>query len=265
MFGAILGDIIGSVYEFNNYKGKDFPLLSSRSRFTDDSVMTLAVADALMRVTAEDDDETIREQLVASMKRVGRHYPHCGYGGRFIRWLFSERTEPYNSFGNGSGMRASSVGWFYNDLDTVLRMARLTAEVTHNHPEGIKGAQAIASAVFLARTGRTKEDIKAYAERQFDYDLDRTCDDIRPGYHFDVTCQGSVPEAIIAFLESTNYEDAIRTAVSLGGDSDPIGCMTGAIAEAYYGMPELLKEECRRRLTAELREILERAESRLNG
>ena len=267
MFGAILGDIIGSAYEFDAYncKSKDFPLFSRRSTFTDDTVMTLAVADALMKVSPEDDDDVIRAQLVRSMQAIGRHYPRCGYGGRFFYWMFSDHPQPYNSCGNGSGMRVSPVGWFYDDLDTVLRMAKLTADVTHNHPEGIKGAQSIAAAIFLARTGKPKADIKAYVEQQFGYDLDRTCDEIRPTYHHVETCQKSVPEAIIAFLEGTDYEDVIRTAVSIGGDSDTIADMAGAIAEAYYGMPEELKQECRSRLPEELREILERAEPRIIG
>ena len=267
MFGAILGDIIGSAYEFDshNCKSKDFPLFSRRSTFTDDTVMTLAVADALMKVTAEDDDETIRRELVRSMQAIGRHYPGCGYGGRFIGWMFSDHPQPYNSYGNGSGMRVSPVGWFYDNLDTVLRMAKLTADVTHNHPEGVKGAQSIAAAIFLARTGKSKADIKAYVEQQFGYDLDRTCDEIRPTYHHVETCQKSVPEAIIAFLEGTDFEDVIRTAVSIGGDSDTIADMAGAIAEAFYGVPEELKQECHNRLPEELREILERAERKIIG
>lgn len=263
MVGAILGDIIGSVYEFRNYKAKDFPLFSRRSTFTDDTVMTLAVADALMKVTPEDHDDVIRAQLVHSMQTIGRHYPRCGYGGRFIGWMFSDRPQPYNSCGNGSGMRVSSVGWFYDDLDTVQRMAKLTADVTHNHPEGVKGAQSVAAAIFLARTGKSKADIKAYVEQQFGYDLDRTCDEIRPTYHHVETCQGSVPEAIIAFLEGSDFEDVIRTAVSIGGDSDTIADMAGAIAEAFYGVPEELKQECRDRLPKELRDILEQAELQL--
>ena len=261
MFGAILGDIIGSAYEFdaNNCKSKDFPLFSRKSTFTDDTVMTLAVADALMKVSSEDNDDVIRTELVRSMQSIGRKYPYCGYGGRFSRWMFSDRPLPYNSYGNGSGMRVSFVGWFYNDLETVLRIAKLTADVSHNHPEGIKGAQAVASAVFLARTGSSKEDIKSFITEQFGYDLDRTCDEIRPTYHHVESCQGSVPEAIIAFLEGTDFEDVIRTAVSIGGDSDTIADMAGAVAEAFFGVPEELKQECRNRLPSELREILERA------
>lgn len=261
MYGAILGDIIGSAYEFDshNCKSKSFPLFSSRSTFTDDTVMTLAVADALMKVTPEDGDEAIKRELTRSMQTIGRHYPYCGYGGRFFRWMFSDNPQPYDSYGNGSGMRVSSVAWFYNDLETVLRMAKLTADVSHNHPEGVKGAQAIASVIFLARTGSSKMDIKAYVEEHFHYDLNRTCDEIRPTYHHVESCQGSVPEAVIAFLEGSDFEDVIRTAVSIGGDSDTIADMAGAIAEAFYGVPEGLKAECYARLPRELSEILRRA------
>lgn len=261
MFGAILGDIIGSAYEFDfqNYKAKDFPLFCQRSTFTDDTVMTLAVADALMKVTPKDDDETIKRELVQSMQTIGRRYPHCGYGAHFAGWLYDDNPEPYNSCGNGSGMRVSPAGWFYNDLDTVLHMAKLTAEISHNHPEGIKGAQAIAGSIVLARAGRDKNEIKRYVENYFHYDLSRTCDEIRPTYHHVETCQGSVPEAITAFLEGTDFEDVIRTAVSLGGDSDTIADMAGAIAEANYGIPEELKAECWARLPDDLADILRRA------
>ena len=267
MYGAILGDIIGSAYEFDshNCKSKVFPLFSKRSFFTDDTVMTLAVADALMQVTPEDGDDAIKETLTRSMQTVGRRYPYCGYGGRFFRWMFSDDPHPYGSYGNGSGMRVSSVAWFYDDLPTVLRMAKLTADVSHNHPEGVKGAQAIAGAIFLARTGASKAAIRAYAEEHFHYDLSRTCDEIRPAYRHVETCQGSVPEAITAFLEGTDFEDVIRTAVSLGGDSDTIADMAGAIAEAYYGVPETLQAECYARLPEDLAEILHRAHAVTDG
>ena len=260
MFGAILGDIIGSPYEFDfqNYKAKDFPLFCDRSTFTDDTVMTLAVADALMKGAPEENDETIRRRLIDSMQTLGRHYPHCGYGARFIHWMYDDDPRPYNSCGNGSGMRVAAVGWLYDDLDTVLRMARLTADVSHDHPEGIKGAQAIASAIYLARNGKSKAEIKSYVTEQFGYDLNRTCDEIRPAYHHVETCQESVPESIIAFLDGADFEDVIRTAVSIGGDSDTIAAMAGSIAEACYGVPEELKAECYARLPDELREILTR-------
>lgn len=266
MYGAILGDIIGSAYEFDAYncKSKDFPLFSRRSTFTDDTVMTLAVADALMKLRADDNDETIKETLTRSMQAIGRRYPYCGYGGRFFHWMFSNDPKPYGSYGNGSGMRVSPVAWFFDDLETVMRMAKLTADVSHNHPEGVKGAQAIASCIFLARTGKSKEEIKAYVENKFGYDLSRTCDEIRPTYHHVETCQESVPEAITAFLEGADFEDTVRTAVSIGGDSDTIADMAGAIAEAFYGVPEKLKKECYSRLSDELAGILRQAEQRMD-
>ena len=263
MFGAILGDIIGSPYEFNthNCKAKDFPLFSERSTFTDDSVMTLAVAKAFMDAGLDASEEDLTASLLRVMPEVGQRYPHCGYGGIFYNWIMLRKTQPYNSYGNGSAMRVSSVAWLYDDIDAVRRAARISAGVSHNHPEGIKGAESVASCIFLARTGHSKAEIKAYVEHEFAYDLNRTCDEIRPNYRMDETCQGSVPEAIIAFLEGTDFEDVIRTAVSLGGDSDTIACIAGAIAEGFYGVPKELKEECRRRLTPDLFAILEQFES----
>lgn len=264
MYGAILGDIIGSPYEFNarNYKAKDFPLFSARSVFTDDTVMTLAVAEALMESEGMSDAE-ITAKLFEIMPQIGRHYPDCGYGGHFSMWIMLDAPTPYSSYGNGSAMRVSPVAWLYNDLETVLHIAEITASVSHNHPEGIKGAQAIAAAIFLARTGHSKDDIRRYVTEKFGYNLTRTCDEIRPGYRMDETCQGSVPEAIIAFLESNDFEDAIRTAVSIGGDSDTIADMAGAIAEGYYGVPGELKAEAHNRLPDELRDILLRFEQRV--
>ncbi|MCF2617305.1 ADP-ribosylglycohydrolase family protein [Oscillibacter valericigenes] len=255
MFGAILGDIVGSPYEFNanNYKAKDFPLFCDRSEFTDDTVMTLAVAQALMNA---EEGEDLKARLARSMQSIGRRYPYCGYGGRFFHWMFSKDPKPYESYGNGSGMRVSSVAWLCDDLESVRNLARITASVSHNHPEGYKGAEAIASAIFLARTGSTKDEIRDYIVQEFGYDLSRTCDEIRPTYRMDETCQGSVPEAITAFLEGTDFEDVIRTAVSLGGDSDTIADMAGAIAEGFYGVPGDLKKECMERLPLDLREIL---------
>ncbi len=257
MYGAILGDIVGSPYEFdcNNYKAKDFPLFGSRSDFTDDTVMTLAVAKALLD-TRRQEDEAIRAALVREMQRLGRAYPDRGYGARFGVWLRAAQPQPYHSYGNGSAMRVSPAAWLAEDMAGVLRLARLTAEVTHDHPEGVKGAQAAAAAVFLARTGHSKEEIQAYAERESGYDLSRSCDEIRPAYRHVESCQETVPQAITAFLESTGFEDALRTAVSLGGDSDTLAAITGGIAEAFYGVPEELKRECRDRLPPELAEIL---------
>lgn len=259
MYGAILGDIIGSPYEFDQgEKTKDFPLFSEKSEFTDDTVMALAVADALMDVTADADDVDVRWQVVWSMKAFGLAYPHAGYGLMFRRWLRSKHPEPYGSFGNGSAMRVAAAGWLFDDLTTVRRMAKLSAEVTHDHPEGIKGAEAVACAIFMARDGSSKAEIKDFIETVFDYDLSRTCDEIRPGYHHVESCQETVPEAITAFLEGTSFEDVIRTAVSLGGDCDTLTCIAGSMAEAFYGVPEALKSKCRTYLTADLLQVLDR-------
>jgi ADP-ribosylglycohydrolase len=228
MIGAIAGDIIGSVYEHRPIKTKDFPLFHRNCRFTDDSVLTVAVAKAIM------DDRDYQKWL----QKIGRKYPNAGYGGSFIGWLYSENPVPYNSWGNGSAMRVSPVGFAFNTIDDVLHEAARSAEVSHNHPEGIKGAQATALSVFLARTEKDKALIRQEIASRFGYDLERTVDEIRPFYRFDISCQGTVPEAIIAFLDSESYEDAVRNAVSLGGDSDTLACITGGIAEAYYGPVE---------------------------
>lgn len=257
MYGAILGDIIGSPYEFDmGNKSKEFPLFSERSTFTDDTVMTIAVAEVFLDNDLLMDEAIIRQRLIESMHKYGKLFPDAGYGGRFAMWLFLEGNEPYNSWGNGSAMRISSVAWLFNDLEMVRHMARLSAAVTHNHPEGIKGAEATASAIFLARTGKSKTEIKAYIEENFGYNLSRTCDQIRPNYHHVESCQETVPEAITAFLEGASFEDVIRTAVSLGGDCDTLTCIAGSIAEAFYGVPEELKRECRSRLPKQLLKVL---------
>ena len=264
MYGAILGDTIGAPYEFDmGNKSKDFPLFIDASHFTDDSIMTLAVARAFLDNPGAS-DEVIRKALVDSMQELGRRYPWGGYGARFSCWLDTPDPQPYGSFGNGSAMRVSSAGWLFDDLPSVRHAAQLSAEVTHNHPEGIKGAESVASAIFLARTGHSKEEIKAYLEENFHYDLTRTCDEIRPSYHHVESCQETVPEAVTAFLEGQDFEDCIRTAVSLGGDCDTLTCITGSIAEAFYGVPEDLKEECRNRLTPDLLEILLEFDRKLN-
>ena len=262
MYGAILGDIIGSPYEFDmGDKTKDFPLFNEISGFTDDSVMTIAVADALM--CEAKDPERIKTLLVYSMQRWGRKDPDAGYGGMFLRWLFEDDPQPYGSFGNGSAMRVSSAGWLYDTLEETREKARLTAVVTHNHPEGVKGAECVASVIWLARNGKSKQEIKEYVIQEFGYDLSRTCDEIRPGYYHVESCQQTVPEAITAFLEGESFEDVIRTAVSLGGDCDTLTCIAGSMAEAFYGVPEELKEECRKRITPEMREVLARFEKRV--
>jgi len=264
MYGAILGDIIGSPYEFDmGNKMKTFPLFSEESCFTDDTVMTVAVAEAFL--DAPEDASIIRKRLVDAMQKWGRRYRHAGYGTRFCSWLESRHPQPYNSWGNGSAMRVSPVAWLYPDLETVRQMARLSAEVTHNHPEGIKGAEATAAAIFLARTGSTKEQIRAYTEIEFGYRLTRSCDEIRPNYRHVESCQETVPEAITAFLEGDSFEDVIRTAVSLGGDCDTLTCIAGSIAEAFYGVPEELKGECRKRLAEPLLAVLQRFDAHRQG
>ncbi len=262
MYGAILGDIIGSPYEFDQGgKTKEFPLFVPESRFTDDTVMTVAVAETLMDTDPQDAGR-LRDALVASMRKWGGRYPHAGYGCRFGLWLRAAQPEPYGSYGNGSAMRVSSVGWLYESLSETRRVARLTAEVTHNHPEGVKGAEATASAIFLARTGSSKEEIRSFVVREFAYDLSRTCDEIRPGYRHNESCQKTVPEAITAFLEGQDFEDVIRTAVSLGGDCDTLTCIAGSIAEAFYGVPAALKAECAARLPEDMRAVLARFDTR---
>lgn len=258
MIGAILGDMIGSPYEFDRSpKTKEFPLFSKYSQFTDDSVMTVAVADALLSAMGKTDDE-IKAALVESMQKWGQKYPDAGYGGMFYRWLRSKQPEPYGSYGNGSAMRVSAAGWLYDTMEETRHIARLTAEVTHNHPEGIKGAEATASAIFMARKGSNKENIKAYIIQEFGYDLSRTCDEIRPTYHHVESCQQTVPEAITAFLEGTNFEDVIRTAVSLGGDCDTLTCIACGIAEAFYDVPKEMLLECKKRLPDDMLEVITR-------
>ena len=264
MYGAILGDIIGSPYEFDRgNKTKDFPLFSEDSEFTDDTVMTVAVAEAFLDMDFAEDDDVTRDRLTYYLRDWARKYPNAGYGLRFLSWLREGGLRPYGSFGNGSAMRVSPVAWLFDDLDMVQRMARLSAAVTHNHPEGIKGAEATASAIFLARTGSSKAEIKAYIEENYGYDLSRTCDEIRPNYYHVESCQETVPEAITAFLEGDSFVDVIRTAVSLGGDCDTLTAIAGSIAEGFYGVPEVLKAQCRRRLPKDLLEVLLRFEERI--
>ncbi|MBF0357094.1 MAG: ADP-ribosylglycohydrolase family protein [Magnetococcales bacterium] len=247
MLGLIAGDIVGSPYEGRPIKSKKFPLFSSNSTFTDDTVLAIAVADALLNGGS----------YAQTLRSYGRTYPKAGYGQRFIRWLKSDDAGPYNSFGNGSAMRVGPVGWFCNSLEEVMEEAKKSAEVTHNHPEGIKGAQAVAVAVFLAREGKSRKKIRTNIEQLFDYNLSSSLKSIRRNYRFDVTCRGSVPEAIIAFLESSSFEDALRNAVSLGGDSDTQAAIAGVIAEAYYGkLPANIKKELFNRLDADLEKVV---------
>ena len=258
MLGAIMGDMVGAPFEFDRGpKHKEFRMFSNGTHFTDDTVMTVAVAEALLAAGKDADEETIRQYLIGSMKSWGSAYPHAGYGSRFWRWLFSDNEEPYGSYGNGSAMRVSAVGWLYDSLEDTRKYARLSAAVTHNHPEGIKGAEATASAIWLARTGHTKEEIRDYIETEFGYDLSRTCDEIRPYYHHVESCQQTVPEAITAFLEGEDFEDVIRTAVSLGGDCDTLTCIAGGMAEAFYGMPEEFVQKVRDRLPDDMLEVID--------
>ncbi len=264
MYGAILGDIIGSPYEFDRGdKQKEFPLFSQSSTFTDDTVMTLAVAAAFLDAGSSPSTEWMHQRLIQRMKEFGTRYPDAGYGISFSEWLRCPNPKPYNSYGNGSAMRVSSVAWLFPDLEEVRSAARVSAEVTHDHPEGIKGAEATASAIYLARTGHSKPEIRAYMEKEFGYDLSRSCDEIRPNYYHVESCMETVPEAITAFLEGDSFEDVIRTAVSLGGDCDTLTAISGSIAEGFYGVPEELKKECRKRLPEPLLDVLMRFDRRM--
>lgn len=256
ILGSISGDIIGSVYEWNRIKTKNFPLIDPDSFFTDDTVMTIAIAEAMMT----------DRNFQGAMIRWGKRYPSCSYGGMFSRWLSSGDPKPYNSFGNGAAMRASAAGCFVNTEDETLEAAKQTALPSHNHPEGIKGAQATAMTIFLARTGASKPKIKKLITEKFGYDLKRPLDDIRPEYGFDETCQRTVPEAIICFLESTDYEDAVRNAISLGGDSDTLACITGGFAAAYYKkIPDVIIDHTMKKLKPDMTDVLHKINSHFAG
>jgi ADP-ribosylglycohydrolase len=248
MIGAIAGDIVGSVYEWQNIKTKQFELFSPDCCFTDDTVLTVALAEAILTGT----------DYASLMKAYYRRYPSAGYGGFFHRWAQADDCQPYNSWGNGAAMRISAVGFAFDTLDEVLLRANAYTAVTHSHPEGIKGAQATAAAIFLARTGGTKDAIRQYTAQNFHYDLSLSVDEIRPTYHFNESCQETVPQAIVCFLESTDFEDAIRNAISLGGDSDTLACITGGIAQAFYGVPEGIASRAMSILDEDLRGVTER-------
>jgi ADP-ribosylglycohydrolase len=248
MIGALAGDIIGSIYEWNNIKTTEFELFQSECHFTDDTVLTVALAETI--VTNASYNEKLRQYYSI--------YPDASYGKRFCKWAKSRKPKPYNSFGNGSAMRISPVGWAYQTLDDVMRKAEEFSIITHNHPEGIKGAQATAASIFMARHGSAKDEIKQYVTATFGYDLAMNCDDIRPTYCYDITCQGTVPQAVVAFLDSNGFEHAIRLAVSLGGDSDTLACITGSIAEAFYGIPETIRETTLQLLSDDLKYVTER-------
>jgi type I restriction enzyme M protein len=253
VLGAIIGDIAGSRFEFDNHRSKEFDLFAPDCHVTDDSIMTLAVARALMSA-GTDDDARLAAATVASMQEIGREYSRCGFGARFAQWVASAHPVPYNSYGNGAAMRVSPAALIARTREDAIRLARIVTAVTHNHPEGLKGAEATAIAIFMARSGASKEDIRDHIQRHY-YPLDFTIDAIRPAYRFNETCQGSVPQAIEAFLEADSFEDAIRTAVSVGGDSDTLAAITGSIAEAFYGVPDDLAQTALTYLDARLRAI----------
>ena len=268
MYGAILGDMIGAPYEFDQGdKTKDFEMFNPRKyiRYTDDTAMTIAIAKAVMSVGTDAGEEEMKSEFVSCMRDIGNRYAQGEYGGRFASWLTDKSMGPYNSWGNGSAMRVSSIGWMFDSMERTREVARWSAEVTHNHPEGIKGAESVAAAIYLARKGSTKEEIKAYIVENFGYNLSRTCDEIRPLYHHVESCQETVPEAMTAFLEGTDFEDVIRNAVSLGGDCDTLTCIAGGIAEAFYGVPDEMKKECIKRLPSEFIEVLNTFDSRFMG
>ena len=246
MLGAIVGDIVGSIYEFNNLKSKDFPLFQEHCTFTDDTILTIATADALMDGW----------DFATKYREYGKRYP-SSYGGYFRGWIHNDGQGPYNSFGNGSAMRVSPAAWFEDKEHRVMEIAKRSAEVTHNHPEGIRGAQATAMAILWARQGQSRDDIVAGIEERFYYGISTPVDEIREYYEFDVTCQGSVPEAIRCFYEATDFEDAIRNAISIGGDSDTVAAITGSMAEAKWGVPDWIKEEALGRLDKALLKTFE--------
>lgn len=255
LLGAICGDIIGSWYEFASTKNYNFKLFTDGSKFTDDTVCSIGVADALIH----------QEPFEGRLQYWCRKYPRAGYGGMFRSWIYSDTMEPYNSWGNGSAMRVSAVGAYAKSLDEVMDLARKSAEVTHNHPEGVKGAQATALAIHLALTGKNKDEIKNMIENTFAYDLHRKYDDIQPLYRFEVSCQESVPQSIIAFLESDDYESAIRKAVAFGGDADTMGAITGGIAAAFYGeIPSHILNECLNRLPDEMKKVINKFNAIIN-
>ncbi|MBQ7609288.1 MAG: ADP-ribosylglycohydrolase family protein [Desulfovibrionaceae bacterium] len=252
MLGALIGDIVGSRFEWHNHRSKDFPLFSDRCSPTDDSVMSLAVCQALLN--SEEKHTDLTQETISAMVSLGRAYPDAGYGGRFRKWLRAENKEPYNSFGNGAAMRVSGCAYVGTSLKHAQNLAEIVTKVTHNHPEGIKGALATTDAIYLARTGASLEEIRTHCSNY--YTFDQTIDEMRPTYHFDISCQGTVPPALQAFFEATSFEDAVRTAISLGGDSDTLAAITGSVAEAYFGIPQDLRTEALSFLDENLSSIL---------
>ena len=259
LYGAIIGDMVGAPYEFDrSEKIKDFPLWKKSSRFTDDSVMTLAIADAILDAGKDIKEDKFKQYIIHYMRYYGKLYPDMSYGCRFSWWLTMQNPKPLDSYGNGSAMRVSSIGWLYDTIERTREVARWSAEVSHNHPEGVKGAESVASSIFLARNNFDKDYIKKYIEDEFGYDLSKTCDEIRPTYHHVESCQETVPQAITAFLEGKDFEDVIRTAVSLGGDCDTLTCIAGSMAEAMYPIPADILSECKSRLTSTLLTVVDK-------
>ena len=263
MYGAILGDIIGSRFEFDRGPWtKEFELFNRRNTWTDDTVMTIAIGEALLNSGKDADSSVIKAECIRSMKKWGQKYPNAGYGARFINWVLSDDPMPYNSLGNGSAMRVSAAGLMYDSLERTREVARLTAEVTHNHPEGIKGAECTAAVMYLGRNGSTKDEIREYVINEFGYDISMTVDELRPLHRHDETCMDALPKALVAFLEGDSFEDVVRNAVSLGGDTDTIAAIAGAMAEAFYGVPDCLKAECERRVKSDMLCVLTHFESK---
>ena len=259
MLGAIIGDIVGSRFEWHNHKSKDFELFAYDSRFTDDSAMTIAVAKALLE--SKSDYSDLSEKAVECMQKIGRKYYDVGYGGSFIRWLVDENPKPYNSWGNGSAMRVSPVGFVAGAIEEAKALSKKVTEVTHNHPEGLKGAEAISVAIYMARNGKSKEEIKKYMTENY-YELGQSVDELQKTYTFDVSTQGTIPPALECFYESTDFEDCIRNAISIGGDSDTIGAIIGGLAEAYYGIPEDIKKKAKEYLPEDLIQIIDEFEKK---
>ncbi len=262
MLGAIIGDIVGSVYEFDNIKTKDFELFKPDCEFTDDTVLTVAIAEALTKYNPENEEE-FKENLIDTFHKYGKMYPDVGYGGHYLYWVENKLRKPYNSCGNGSAMRTSAVGWYAKTIEECEKIAKLCAAVTHNHPDGIDGAQATAGAIFLARNGATKEELKRYIEKY--YSVDFTLDEIRPTYDYEIVNITTVPQAFRCFYESNDFEDTIRNAISIGGDSDTLAAIAGSIAEAYYGIPEDIKETALSYLDSYLIDVVERYRERFSN
>ena len=260
MYGAILGDIIGSRFEFDRGgKTKDFELLTTEDKYTDDSVMTVAVAEGLLNAGKNASVEEIEDSCIESMKKWGKRYPNAGYGQRFWVWLFSKKEEgPYGSYGNGSAMRVSAAGWLYDSIERTREVAKATAKVTHNHPEGIKGAECTAAVIFLARTGSSKEEMEEYVIREFGYNFTETLDEMRARHEHVESCQDSLPKALRSFFDGNSYEDVVRNAVSLGGDTDTLAAIAGAMAEAFYDMPVMLRAETLGRIEEDMRDVVMR-------